>query len=142
MNHAGATGVVVRALVQTGVLRLVAAGSDNGTLSRALEAALIDAQAAGVRVMRASPVRGAMCDCQRATRSSPHSACLQSKRGSRQCLICWVESVRRPMGCRAVVFGQLSNAASTRSVISSTLPVPLMLRYLGASGAPLSAQDA
>ncbi|MEO9103232.1 MAG: asparaginase [Burkholderiaceae bacterium] len=54
MNHAGATGLVVRALVQTGVHGLVAAGTGNGTLSRALEAALIDAQAAGVRVMRAS----------------------------------------------------------------------------------------
>lgn len=54
MNHAGATGAVVRALVQTGVQGLVVAGTGNGTLSRDLEAALVDAQAAGVRVLRAS----------------------------------------------------------------------------------------
>ncbi len=54
LNHAGATGAGVRALVQSGVQGLVAAGTGNGTLSRALEAALVEAQAAGVRVVRAS----------------------------------------------------------------------------------------
>jgi L-asparaginase len=54
MNHAGAGRTVVDALVQRGVRGLVAAGTGNGTLHRALQAALLDAQAAGVRVLRAS----------------------------------------------------------------------------------------
>ncbi len=54
LNHAGARGTVVRALVAAGVRGLVAAGTGNGTLRRELEAALHDAQAAGVRVVRAS----------------------------------------------------------------------------------------
>lgn len=54
LNHAGASGRVVSALVQAGVQGLIAAGTGNGTLRRELETALIDAQAAGVRVVRAS----------------------------------------------------------------------------------------
>lgn len=54
MNHAGAGRTVVDALVQRGVRGLVAAGTGNGTLHRDLQAALLDAQAAGVRVLRAS----------------------------------------------------------------------------------------
>ena len=54
MNHAGATGAVVEALVAQGVQGLVVAATGNGTLHHALEAALLDAQAAGVRVVRAT----------------------------------------------------------------------------------------
>lgn len=54
MSHAGAGRAVVDALMQRGVRGLVAAGTGNGTLHRELEAALLDAQAAGVRVLRAS----------------------------------------------------------------------------------------
>ena len=52
MNHAGATGAVVQALVQAGVRGLVAAGTGNGTLSQPLTAALQQAMASGVRVLR------------------------------------------------------------------------------------------
>jgi L-asparaginase len=53
-SHAGATGVLVRAAVAAGVRGLVVAATGNGTLHHALEAALRDAQAGGVRVWRSS----------------------------------------------------------------------------------------
>ncbi len=64
LNHVGAGGALVDALVAQGVQGLVAAGTGNGTLSAALEAALLRAQAQGVRVLRATrcaagTVRGA-----------------------------------------------------------------------------------
>jgi len=54
MSHAGADGAVVRALVADGVRGLVVAGTGNGSLHHALESALLQAQAAGVRVLRAT----------------------------------------------------------------------------------------
>ena len=54
MNYAGADGAVVEALQARGVHGLVVAGTGNGTLHYALEAALLKAQAAGVRVVRAT----------------------------------------------------------------------------------------
>lgn len=53
-SHAGADGAVVRALVAAGVQGLVVAGTGNGSLHHALESALLQAQAAGVRVLRAT----------------------------------------------------------------------------------------
>lgn len=53
-SHAGNDGAAVRALVAQGVEGLAVAGTGNGTLHRGLEAALLDAQAAGVRVVRAT----------------------------------------------------------------------------------------
>ena len=53
-SHAGADGRIVTALRQAGVDGIVAACTGNGTLHRRLEAALLDAQAAGVRVVRSS----------------------------------------------------------------------------------------
>ena len=53
-SHAGATPAVVRALRQAGVRGIVVAGTGNGTLHHELEAALLDAQAAGVAVLRSS----------------------------------------------------------------------------------------
>jgi L-asparaginase len=53
-SHAGNHGAGVRALVAQGVDGLVVAGTGNGTLHKGLEAALLDAQAAGVRVVRAT----------------------------------------------------------------------------------------
>lgn len=54
LNHAGADGTVVRALQASGIDGLVAAGTGNGTLSRSLDAALREAEAAGVRVLRST----------------------------------------------------------------------------------------
>lgn len=54
MNYAGAGAAVVEALVASGVQGLVVAGTGNGTLHHDLEAALLQAQAAGVRVVRAT----------------------------------------------------------------------------------------
>jgi L-asparaginase len=51
-NHAGADGAIVRALVETGVAGLVVAGTGNGTLHHALQAALLQAQQQGVPVRR------------------------------------------------------------------------------------------
>jgi L-asparaginase len=54
MNHAGAGGAIVQALRAQGVQGLVVAGTGNGSLHQDLEAALLQAQAAGVRVVRAT----------------------------------------------------------------------------------------
>lgn len=54
LNHAGATGALVQALVAQGVDGLVAAGTGNGTLSNPLQAALLAAQVQGVAVVRAT----------------------------------------------------------------------------------------
>ena len=54
MNHAGASGLLVDALVVQGVQGLVVACTGNGTLHHDLEAALLQAQAGGVRVVRAT----------------------------------------------------------------------------------------
>jgi L-asparaginase len=54
MSHAGADGAVVQALRTAGVDGLVAAATGNGTLHSELEAALLEAQAAGVSVLRAT----------------------------------------------------------------------------------------
>jgi L-asparaginase len=53
-SHAGADGAVVRLLSQVGVRGLVVAASGNGTVHRDLEAALLEAQAQGVSVVRSS----------------------------------------------------------------------------------------
>lgn len=53
-NHAGADGAVVDALCMAGVRGLVAAGTGNGTLSEALEAALLRAQQRGTWVRRST----------------------------------------------------------------------------------------
>lgn len=52
LNHAGADGCIVRALLAQGVDGLVVAGTGNGTLHHALQAALVQAQEQGVRVRR------------------------------------------------------------------------------------------
>jgi L-asparaginase len=54
MNHAGAGRGVVDALVASGVQGLVVAGTGNGSVHHELEAALVAAQAQGVRVVRAT----------------------------------------------------------------------------------------
>ena len=54
MNYAGVRGAVVQALVAQGVQGLVVAGTGNGTSHHDLEAALLSAQAAGVKVVRAT----------------------------------------------------------------------------------------
>ena len=53
-SHAGAGGAMVESLVRDGVQGLVVAGTGNGSLHGKLEAALLRAQAAGVRVLRSS----------------------------------------------------------------------------------------
>ena len=53
-SHAGAGGAMVAAMRASGVHGIVVAGTGNGSLHHALEAALRDAQAAGVRVWRSS----------------------------------------------------------------------------------------
>ena len=54
LSHAGASRRVVDALVQSGVSGLVVAGSGNGTVHHALQAALQAAEQAGVRVRRST----------------------------------------------------------------------------------------
>lgn len=53
-SHAGADGRLVQALRAAGVHGLVVACTGNGTLHHALEAALADAQAAGIAVLRST----------------------------------------------------------------------------------------
>ena len=54
MSYAGASGSIVEALVEQGVRALVVAATGNGTLHHALQTALLKAQAAGVKVLRAT----------------------------------------------------------------------------------------
>ena len=54
MSYAGASGATVQALTAQGVQGLVVAATGNGTLHHALEAALLQAQGAGVKVVRAT----------------------------------------------------------------------------------------
>lgn len=58
LNYAGASGTLVDTLVRQGVQGIVAAGTGNGTLHRDLEAALLRAQAAGVKVVRSTRCAG------------------------------------------------------------------------------------
>ncbi len=51
-SHAGAGAALVQALRASGVQGIVVAGTGNGSLHHALEVALVDAQAAGVAVLR------------------------------------------------------------------------------------------
>ena len=53
-SHAGAGARLVQALVARGVKGIVVAGSGNGKVHHALEAALLQAQAAGVQVLRST----------------------------------------------------------------------------------------
>jgi L-asparaginase len=54
MSHAGATALVVQALVRERVAGLIVAGTGNGSLHHALEDALLQAQQQGVAVRRTS----------------------------------------------------------------------------------------
>jgi L-asparaginase len=54
MSHAGASGRLVDALVAQGIAGLVVAATGNGTLHHEMEAALIEAQAGGVKILRAT----------------------------------------------------------------------------------------
>jgi L-asparaginase len=60
LNHAGADGRNVDALLVQGLSGLVLAGTGNGTLSEELEAAALRARNAGVRVLRASRCAGGL----------------------------------------------------------------------------------
>ena len=53
-NHVGCDGAVVRALLAQGVDGLVVAGTGNGSVSSGLEAALRQAQARGVAILRST----------------------------------------------------------------------------------------
>ena len=53
-SHAGAVARLVQALVAQGVQGIVVAGSGNGKVHHALEEALLQAQAAGVQVLRST----------------------------------------------------------------------------------------
>jgi L-asparaginase len=59
LSHAGATGAVVRALLNQGsdeapLRGIVVAGTGNGTIHMSMESALLEAQAQGIRVVRVS----------------------------------------------------------------------------------------
>jgi L-asparaginase len=54
MSYAGASALMVQALVDQGVRGLVVAGTGNGTIHADLQAGLLRAQAAGVRVVRST----------------------------------------------------------------------------------------
>ena len=53
-SHAGASGLLVRALRTAGVQGIVVAGTGNGSLHCDLEAALLEAQAGGTAILRCS----------------------------------------------------------------------------------------
>jgi L-asparaginase len=80
LSHAGATGAVVRALLQPGYreapLRgIVVAGTGNGTIHHAMEAELLVAQELGIRVVRVSRCAyGQVVGCSPTDRSGVFSA--------------------------------------------------------------------
>ncbi|MEP7101039.1 MAG: asparaginase, partial [Burkholderiales bacterium] len=53
-SHAEARGTLVRALREAGARGIVVASTGNGSVHHALQAALLEAQAAGVAVVRAT----------------------------------------------------------------------------------------
>lgn len=53
-SHVGATGELVRALCTAGVRGVVVAATGNGTVHQGLEAALLEAQSDGVKVLRST----------------------------------------------------------------------------------------
>jgi L-asparaginase len=53
-SHAGADGAIVKALLASGIDGVVVAATGNGTVHRELMPALLEAQAKGVKVLRAS----------------------------------------------------------------------------------------
>ena len=57
-SYAGASGLAVDAIVAQGVRGIVVAGTGNGSVHAAMEAALGDAQTGGVKVLRASRCAG------------------------------------------------------------------------------------
>ena len=57
-SHSGAQGTMVLALREAGVDGIVVAGTGNGSVHHALEAALIESQAAGIAVLRATRCPG------------------------------------------------------------------------------------
>ena len=65
-NHCGASGALVRALMQeqgdNRVQGIIAAGTGNGTLQQDLQAALLQAQAQGIAVMRSTRCQGGVID--------------------------------------------------------------------------------
>lgn len=78
MNYVGASGAMVRSLTKPDAtvppLRgLVVAGTGNGTLHVDLEAAVLEAQAQGVRVVRASRCARGQVVAGEATAALPHS---------------------------------------------------------------------
>jgi len=56
-SHAGASGAIVRALCASGVKGIVVACTGNGTVHGDVEAALLDAVAQGVKVLRSTRTR-------------------------------------------------------------------------------------
>ena len=54
INYAGASALMVQALVDQGVRGLVVAGTGNGTIHEDLQAGLLRAQASGVRIVRST----------------------------------------------------------------------------------------
>jgi len=54
LSHAGVSGTLVHAMCGSGVHGIVVAGTGNGTLHHALQSALLQAQAQGIRVLRSS----------------------------------------------------------------------------------------
>lgn len=80
VSHAGAGGALVEALVAQGVHGIVAAGTGNGTLHHALEAALMRAREQGVAVRRTTRVpfgavqRPAGSEIEASTASTPQQA--------------------------------------------------------------------
>jgi L-asparaginase len=53
-SHAGATGAVVRAALAGGAKGLIVAGTGNGSVHHTLEVALLEAQRAGIRILRST----------------------------------------------------------------------------------------
>ena len=115
-SHAGAGRGVVDALVAQGVEGLVVAATGNGTVHQELETALRDAQAA-----RREGRRATRC----AAGPNP---------GASRTMPCPMPAALSPVKARIALLLELLlktlSACMARAVISSTVPVPLISRYL------------
>jgi L-asparaginase len=95
-SHAGASGALVDALVEQGVDGIVAAGTGNGTLHLALEAALRHAAQRGVLVRRSTRVAmGALLDGGDEGRALPASGASSAVQARVELLL---ELMQRPRG--------------------------------------------
>jgi L-asparaginase len=143
-SHAGASGWMVDALLAPrtadALHGLVVAGTGNGSVHEALEAALVQAQMQGVVVWRSS-----RCGSGHTVGHGRHALArfgrLVAGQGAYRLDAAFAACRRRTSAPRHACQWVDTSALNARSRISSTGPVPLMVRYCGATAGSLRAHS-